>query len=41
MSSGIPSLTILSEEQKFNGESLLQWKMNIITQLLGLEALVL
>jgi len=36
--SGIPSLTILSEEQKFNGNNLLQWKTNI-TQLLGLKGL--
>ena len=39
MSSGIPSLTILSEEQKFNGENLLQWKMNM-TQLLGSKGLL-
>jgi hypothetical protein len=39
MSSGIPSLTILSEEQKFNGENLLQWKTNM-TQLLGLKGLL-
>ena len=39
MSSGIPSLTILSEEQKFNGENLLQWKTNI-TQLLGSKGLL-
>ena len=37
--STIPSLTILSEEQKFNGENLLQWKTNII-QLLGLKGLL-
>jgi Reverse transcriptase (RNA-dependent DNA polymerase)/GAG-pre-integrase domain/gag-polypeptide of LTR copia-type len=37
--SGIPSLTILSEEQKFNGENLLQWKTNII-QLLGSKGLL-
>ena len=37
--SGIPSLTILSEEQKFNGENLLQWKTNI-TQLLGSKGLL-
>ena len=37
--SGIPSLTILSEEQKFNRENLLQWKTNII-QLLGLKGLL-
>src|SRR6202034_3116256 len=39
MSSGIPSLTILSEEQKFNGENLLQWKTNMI-QLLGSKGLL-
>jgi LTR polyprotein gag-polypeptide-like protein len=38
-SSGIPSLTILSEEQKFNGENLLQWNTNII-QLLGSKGLL-
>lgn len=37
--SGIPSLTILSEEQKFNGENLLQWKTNI-TQLLASKGLL-
>jgi hypothetical protein len=37
--SGIPSLTILSEEQKFNGENLLQWNTNI-TQLLGSKGLL-
>ena len=37
--SGIPSLTILSEEQKFNGENLLQWNTNII-QLLGSKGLL-
>jgi gag-polypeptide of LTR copia-type len=37
--SGLPSLTILSEEQKFNGENLLQWKSNI-TQLLGSKGLL-
>jgi hypothetical protein len=37
--SGIPSLTILSEEQKFNGNNLLQWKTNI-TQLLGSKGLL-
>jgi gag-polypeptide of LTR copia-type len=36
--SGIPSLTILSEEQKFNGDNLLQWKSNI-TQLLASKGL--
>ena len=35
----IPSLTILSEEQKFNGDNLLQWKNNI-TQLLGAKGLM-
>src|SRR5271168_2949860 len=39
MSSGIPSLTIFSEEQKFNGKNLLQWKTNI-TQLLGSKGLL-
>jgi len=39
MSGGIPSLTILSEEQKFNGENLLQWNTNI-TQLLGSKGLL-
>ena len=38
MSSGIPSLTLLSEEQKFNGENLLQWKTHII-QLLASKGL--
>ena len=39
MSSGIPSLsTILSKEQKFNGDNLLQWKTNI-TQLLASKGL--
>ena len=37
--SGTPSLTILSEEQKFNGDNLLQWKTNI-TQLLGSKGLL-
>ena len=37
--SGIPSLTILSEEQKFNGDNLLQWNTNI-TQLLGSKELL-
>ena len=37
--SGSTSLTILSEEQKFNGENLLQWKTNI-TQLLGSKGLL-
>ena len=39
MMSGMPSLTILSEEQKFNGDNLLQWKTNI-TRLLGLKGLL-
>jgi hypothetical protein len=37
--SGLPSLTILSEEQKFNGDNLLQWKTNI-TQLLAAKGLL-
>ena len=37
--SGIPALTILSEEQKFNGDNLLQWNTNI-TQLLGSKGLL-
>jgi gag-polypeptide of LTR copia-type len=37
--SAIPSLTILSEDQKFNGDNLLQWKNNI-TQLLGAKGLM-
>jgi hypothetical protein len=37
--SGIPSLTILSEEHKFNGDNLLQWKTNI-TQLLCSKGLL-
>ena len=36
--SGMPSLTILSKEQKFNGNNLLQWNTNI-TQLLGSKGL--
>jgi hypothetical protein len=36
--SGTSSLTILSEEQKFNRDNLLQWNINII-QLLGLKGL--
>ena len=36
--SGTPSLTILSEEQKFSGENLLQWKTNM-TQLLASKGL--
>ena len=39
MSSGILSLTILSKEQKFNGDNLLQWKTNM-TQLLGSKGLL-
>ena len=37
--SGTSSLTILSKEQKFNGDNLLQWNTNI-TQLLGLKGLL-
>src|ERR1700678_1883617 len=37
--SGIPSLTLLSEKQKFNGNNLLQWNINI-TQLLGSKGLL-
>lgn len=37
--SGIPSLTILSKEQKFNGDNLLQWNTNI-QQLLGSKGLL-
>jgi hypothetical protein len=36
---GIPSLTILSEEQKFNSDNLLQWDIHI-TQLLGAKGLL-
>ena len=36
--SGIPSLTILFKEQKFNMDNLLQWNTNI-TQLLGSKEL--
>ena len=36
--SGTLSLTILSKEQKFNGENLLQWNTNM-TQLLALKGL--
>ena len=39
MSSGIPSLTILPEEQKFNGDNLLQWN-TYMTQLLGSKGLM-
>ena len=39
MSTGIPSLTILPEEQKFNGGNLLQWNLNM-TQLLGSKGLM-
>jgi hypothetical protein len=39
MSSAIPSLTILSEEQKFNGDNLLQWN-TYMTQLLGSKGLM-
>jgi len=38
-SSGIPSLTILSNEQKFNGENLLKWNTNL-TQLLASKGLI-
>ena len=37
--SGVPSLTILSEEQKFNGDNLLQWNTNI-NQLLRAKGLL-
>src|SRR5258708_38986102 len=36
--SGTPSLTILSKEQKFNGDNLLSWTTNMI-QLLGSKGL--
>src|SRR6266545_4177005 len=39
MSLGMPSLTILSNKQKSNGENLLKWKTNIL-QLLGSKGLV-
>jgi hypothetical protein len=39
MSSGTPTLTILSNEQKFNGENLLKWNINM-TQLLGSKGLL-
>jgi len=38
MLSNTPSLTILTAEQKFNGENLLSWTTNM-TQLLGLKGL--
>src|SRR6266511_2515599 len=38
MSLGTPSLTILSEEQKFNGENLLKWNITM-AQLLGSKGL--
>jgi len=38
MSSGALSLTILSEEQKFNAENLLKWNITM-TQLLGSKGL--
>src|SRR6266545_1011452 len=38
MSSGSPSLTILSEEQKFNRENLMTWNITM-TQLLGSKGL--
>lgn len=37
--SGIPFFMILSEDQKFNGENLLQWNTNI-QQLLGSKGLL-
>jgi hypothetical protein len=39
MSSGILSLTILSEEQKFNEENLLKWNTTM-TQLLSSKGLL-
>jgi len=39
MSSGSTALTILSEEQKFNGENLLSWTTNM-NQLLGSKGLL-
>jgi hypothetical protein len=39
MSGILPSLTILSEEYKFNGDNLLQWNTHI-TQLLGAKGLL-
>jgi len=39
MSSGIPTLTILAEEQKFNGDNLLKWNTTM-TQLLGSKGLL-
>ena len=39
MSGMMPSLTILSEEQKFNGDNLLQWTTNL-EQLLGAKGLM-
>ena len=39
MSTGTSSLTILSDDQKFNGENLLQWKLNM-TQILGAKGLM-
>jgi len=38
MSTSTPSLTILSNDQKFNGENLLSWTTNM-TQLLGSKGL--
>ena len=38
MSGGTPSLTVLSEDQRFNGENLLQWKSNM-RHLLGSKGL--
>jgi hypothetical protein len=37
--SGIPTLTILSDEQKFNRDNLLKWSTNM-TQLLGSKGLL-
>jgi len=39
MSSGISNLTLLSDEQKFNGDNLLKWTTNK-TQLLGSKGLL-
>ena len=39
MSLETPTLTILSDEQKFNGENLLKWNINM-TQLLGSKGLL-
>ena len=37
--SGLPSLTVLPEDQRFNGDNLLQWKI-IMTSLLGSKGLL-